>query len=246
MALQGLDSLRRFYTDDAGYALATQIDQDLFKLAALAQGGATTNAGVTWNQAVIGGDGSTAFIDTSPGNQSALSDAGLRQMIQTMDDNDVPMMGRVLIVPPVEKNNILGIARYTEQAFVGNGDSLTNGQIANLYGIKVFVTTNCPWVHVNSVTNTASTTFTSAVPTGTAFADTFANTVDWATGTPTDAKARIGMLLQKDAFALVEQQDIRSQVQYKQEYLSDLFTADTVYGTGELRDGSCVPFIVPA
>lgn len=246
MGLQGLDSLRRFYTDDAGYALATQVDQDLMKLAALAQGGVTTNAGVTWDDAVIGSDGSTTFVDTSPGNMAALSDAGIRQMIQTMDDSDVPMSGRVLIVPPVEKNNILGIARYTEQAFAGDGDSIRNGQIANLYGIPVYVTTNCPWVHINSVTNTASTTFSSATPTGTAFADTFGNTVDWDTTTPTDTKARVGMLLHKDAFALVEQQDVRSQVQYKQEYLADLFTADTVYGTGELRDEGCVPFMVPA
>ena len=31
--VQALSSLRRFYTDDAGYALATQVDNDLFELA---------------------------------------------------------------------------------------------------------------------------------------------------------------------------------------------------------------------
>lgn len=246
MSLQGMDSLRRFYTDDAGYALATQIDQTLMKLAAAAQGGTTSSAGVTWDDAVIGSDGETSFVDASGGNAAALSDAGIRQMIQTLDDGNVPMGDRVLIVPPVEKNNILGIARFTEQAFVGDGSAIRNGMIANLYGIPVYVTTNCPWVHINGTTNTGSTTFTSAIPTGTAFSDTFGNAVDWDTGTPVDTKARVGMMLHKDAFALVEAQAVRSQVQYKQEYLADLFTADTVYGTGELRDGSCVPFIVPA
>jgi len=33
--VQALDSMRRFYTDDAGYALAVQLDNDLFSLATL-------------------------------------------------------------------------------------------------------------------------------------------------------------------------------------------------------------------
>lgn len=249
LQIQSLNSLRRFYTDDAGYALAKQVDQDLMLLSASAQGGSIAGATNLYEAAFIGGDGSTNFsgsASSSTGNGSALTDQGLRNMIQVMDDNDTPMMDRVLIVPPVEKNNILGIARYTEQAFTGTGDSIRNGQIANLYGIPVFVTTNCPWVHVNSVTGTQSVTFSSTAPTGTAYADAFGLTVDWTTSTPTDTKYRVGMLLHKEAFALAEQLDVRSQVQYKQEYLSDLFTADTIYGVAELRDASCVPFVVPA
>ena len=33
VGVQALDSMRRFYTDDAGYALALQLDDDLFNLA---------------------------------------------------------------------------------------------------------------------------------------------------------------------------------------------------------------------
>jgi hypothetical protein len=44
---------------------------------------------------------------------------------------------------------------------------------------------------------------------------------------------------------LVEQQGVRSQTQYKQEYLSTLYTADTLYGVGELRDNSCFGLAVP-
>ena len=36
---QALSSLRRFYTDDAGYALATQVDNDIFALFEGVQGG---------------------------------------------------------------------------------------------------------------------------------------------------------------------------------------------------------------
>jgi hypothetical protein len=39
---------------------------------------------------------------------------------------------------------------------------------------------------------------------------------------------------------------VRSQTQYKQEYLGTLFTADTLYGVAELRDYSTVALIVPA
>jgi hypothetical protein len=45
---------------------------------------------------------------------------------------------------------------------------------------------------------------------------------------------------------LAEQVGVRSQTQYKQEYLGDLFTADTIYGVAELRDDAGVNFVVPA
>jgi len=39
---------------------------------------------------------------------------------------------------------------------------------------------------------------------------------------------------------------VRSQTQYKQEYLGDLFTADTLYGVSELRDNAGIAFVVPS
>ena len=45
-------------------------------------------------------------------------------------------------------------------------------------------------------------------------------------------------LFQRDAHVLATQQAVRTQTQYKQEYLADLFTADTVYGTKVIRPGS--------
>ena len=57
---------------------------------------------------------------------------------------------------------------------------------------------------------------------------------------------RIGVMMHKDALALVEQLGVRSQTQYKQEYLGDLFTSDTIYGVGELRNDAGVCIISPA
>jgi hypothetical protein len=43
------------------------------------------------------------------------------------------------------------------------------------------------------------------------------------------------MFFHKDAIVLAEQMAVRSQTQYKQEYLSTLYTADTLYGVETYR-----------
>jgi N4-gp56 family major capsid protein len=137
--VQALSSLRRFYTDDAGYALATRIDTSLIQLGRGAQAGTAGSA--AYDKAYLAGDGSTLYVDgTNIG--TALTDAGLRRAIQRLDDSDVPMDGRFLIVPPATRNTMMGLARFTEQAFVGDGGTIRNGQIGDVYGVKVFVTTN--------------------------------------------------------------------------------------------------------
>jgi hypothetical protein len=57
---------------------------------------------------------------------------------------------------------------------------------------------------------------------------------------------RVGTLIHKDALVLAEQVGVRSQTQYKQEYLGDLFTADTIYGVKNLRADAGINFVVPA
>lgn len=247
--MQALSSMRKFYTDDAGYALAKRVDQDLALLGAGFNGGSIAGATNLYEAAVIGGDGSTAFsgaANTNTGNGTALTDAGIRKMIQTLEDQDVDSSQLVMVLPPVEANILRGTSRFTEQAFVGDGSAIKTGKIADLYGVEVFTTTNCPWIHVNSVTGTQSVTFSGTAPTGAAYADEFALTVDWNTSTPTDTKYRAGMIFHKDALAHAEQQGIRTQSQYKQEYLGTLVTSDTVYGVKELRDYAGLAFVVPA
>ncbi|MGE0247641.1 MAG: phage capsid protein [Pyrinomonadaceae bacterium] len=149
VALQAMPSVRSFYTNDAGYALATQVDVDLRNLAA------TWNSGTAYSGAVIGSDGSTAYSATGAGNGAALTDASVRRVIQTFDDNDVPMRDRVLVIPPVEKRRLLGVSRYTEQAFTGEaggGNSIRNGYVGDLYGVNIFVSTNIATIEsLNSV-----------------------------------------------------------------------------------------------
>ena len=123
-------------------------------------------------------------------------------MIQRMDDNDLPQEDRYLVVPPSSRNTLMGINRYTEQAFVGEvgaANTIRNGRIGNLYGVEVYVTPNC----------------------------------DTATG-----GARIALMFHRDSLAHAEQMSVRTQTQYKQEYLGDLLTADCLYGTQILRSGA--------
>ena len=197
---QALNSLRNFYTSDAGYSLAKAVDTDLIQLGRSSNGGAGTNAYATG--AFIGGDGTTAYVAAS-NNESALTDAAIRRTIQRLDDNDTPMDQRFFIIPPSSRNTLMGLARYTEQAFVGDGNAIRNGEIGNLYGIPVFTTSNA----------------------------------DTASGS---AAARVCLMGHKDSMVLVEQIGIRSQVQYKQDYLATLFTSDTLYGVAALRNAASV------
>lgn len=197
---QALNSMRNFYTSDAGYALAKQVDTDLVQLGRSANGG--TAGAAAYAAAYIGGDGTTAYVAAS-NNESALTDAAIRRTIQRLDDNDTPMDNRFFLIPPSSRNTLMGLARYTEQAFVGNGNAIRTGEIGNLYGIPVFTSSN---------------------------ADT----------TSGSGAARVCLMGHKDAMVLVEQVGVRSQVQYKQEYLATLFTSDTLYGVAALRSAASV------
>ena len=147
--IQSLPSIRRFFTDDAGYALAKQTDTSLLQL------GATWGGGTAYSKAVIGSDGSTNWSQAGSGNGAALADAGVRRVVQTFDDNDVPGRDRFLVIPPVEKKKLLGNPRYTEQAFVGEagmGNSIRNGLVGDIYGLEVYVSSNCETVEGNDST----------------------------------------------------------------------------------------------
>jgi len=200
--VQALSSLRSFYTEDAGYALAKQVDTDLVQLGR-AFNGATigTNDYATaaaTTKAYIGSDGTTAY-NSSTSNAAALTDAAIRRTIQRLDDNDTPMDGRFFIIPPSSRNTLMGLARYTEQAFVGNGNAIRNGEIGQLYGMAVFASSNAD------------------------------------TGAGSSGTDRICLMGHRDSMVLVEQVGVRSQTQYKQEYLATLYTADTLYGVKALR-----------
>jgi len=202
--VQALASLRRFYTEDAGYALAKKVDDELFSL------GQTFGDGTSdWTHSnsyyIDASTGLTAYAEDTVVPADVFTDAGFRALIKLVDDADVPMDGRFFVVPPSLRAAIMGIDRYNSSDFV-DGRGVQNGQIGSLYGIDIYVSSNCPVI------------------------ETDANNTATAGG---DIKAAI--LAHKDAMVLAEQLSVRSQTQYKQEYLSTLYTADTLFGVKTVR-----------
>jgi hypothetical protein len=196
--VQALSTLRQFYTEDAGYQLATQVDTDLINCATGFGDGTRTvaPAAANWvNSASWMFDATTVVPFTAGGTALAFNDEGFREAIKVLDDADVPMDNRALVIPPAARRDIMGIDRYVSSDFV-NGRSVESGLIGNLYGVDVYVSSNCPTM---------------------------------------DTGVRGCLFFHKDAIVLAEQMAVRSQTQYKQEYLSTLYTADTLYGIETYR-----------
>ena len=217
VSVQALESMRRFYTDDAGYAIAKQVDTDIL-VELMNKSGASLTYDATNNElttastfpTIYEGDGTT-WDETAT---TDISDAGLRGFVKLLDDQDAPMSGRHCIIPTIVKQDLLGTARFTETQFVGEaggGNTIRNGLVGDAYGVDFYVTTNLPLVEDSA-------------------------------GTADNA---LGYMFQEDALVYVEQLGVRSQSQMKLEYLGDLFVTDIIYGVKLLRDGSVVPFVVP-
>lgn len=223
VAIQADDSIRPFYTNDAGYALSTRVDNALHAEGAKFAGAnaAPTVEGSAYSKAVIGTPALSALVawdasaSLSAGNASTITDEGMRLFVQELDDNNVPSMGRVLVVPPVEKRKMLGIDRqivFDSVGEAGASNAIRNGYIGPLYGADVYVSTNCASVTADDLS--------------------------------TDQRA--ALFFQKESLVLIEQLKPRTQTQYKQEWLGDLFTADILFGSGVLRPEGGIAIVVPS
>ena len=212
--LQSLSSARRFYTEDAGYALAKNVDDALFNLGVYLGSGSrgTGPTGsldptikATWADTaasfMVDGSGELVDYDGTSGLND-ITDAAFRAGLQKLDDNDVPMTNRFLIICPSQVNTMRGIDRYVSSDFV-SGRPVVNGKIGELYGVPIYITTNVPNVSGD----------------------------------------RMNLLGHQDAYVMSEQQGVRSQTQYKQEFLSTLFTADRLYGLREYREDNAINIV---
>jgi hypothetical protein len=155
--------------------------------------------------------GLTAYAVDTVAAADIFSDTGFREAVKELDDNDVPMDQRFLVVPPSVVQTIRGIDRYNSSDFV-SGQPVANGNIGSLYGIQVYVSTNCP-------------------------------VVETAGDNSAGGELKAGILGHRDAMVFAEQMGVRTQTQYKQEYLGDLFTADTLYGVKVLRPESALTLV---
>jgi hypothetical protein len=197
-AVQALDSLRSEYTDDAGYQLALNQDKDIFALGSFLNNG---GGAATYATAFVAGDGNTLYTSGAP-NATAITDAGIRKIIERLLLNDVDTLECGMFLSPVAYMSLAGINRFTEQAFVGeqgNGNVIRTGRMGNIYGLGVMATNNLPT----------------------------------ATG-----GARANIIAHKGTFVCAEQMAIRSQSQYKLEFLASLYVSDILYGVACRRPGT--------
>jgi N4-gp56 family major capsid protein len=208
--VQALSSLRQFYTDDAGYSLAVRVDTDLH-----ACGTGFGDGGV-----VVRGAAATDYQHTG----CFFNDGGTT----TQYTDDTAVAADIFsdaffrdMIQKMDDNNapmedrVLVIPPSVRKTIMGldryvstdfvSGQAVQSGLIGNLYGIDVYVSANCATIE--------------------AAGDNTASAID----------TRGAMLFHKDAIVLAEQQSVRSQTQYKQEYLSTLYTADCLYGVQVYR-----------
>jgi N4-gp56 family major capsid protein len=220
--VQALSSLRRFYTEDAGYQLAKTVDADLFNVGT-AFGNGTLNlapgvTGTAWENSNVyfsdASTGLTVYADDTVTASDVFTDAAFRALIKKMDDADVPMDGRCFVIPPALRSVIMGTERYVSSDF-RDPKTVQSGLIGSVYGIDIYVSSNCPVIE-DATSNSAAT-------------------VDM----------RGAFLMHKEAIVLAEQMAVRSQSQYKQEYLSTLYTADTLYGVQAYRPEAGFVLVVP-
>lgn len=214
-AIQAFDSQRQFYTQDAGYALAKEMDTDLHALAKNLGDGGGTDYTHSRSYFVDASTGLTAYAADTVTASDLVDDDGVRSAIKLLDDSDVPMDDRYWVFPPSVRKTLLGIDRYVSTDFVP-GKPVSNGRLGNIYGTELYVSNNCTVVEAAAANCNNSN----------------------------DLKASI--MFHRDAFLLAEQQTIRSQAQYKQEWLAWLYTADCLYGMLCYRPNNGVCIVVNA
>tara|TARA_R110002074_G_scaffold61959_1_gene149437 strand:- start:1111 stop:2076 length:966 start_codon:yes stop_codon:yes gene_type:complete len=214
--VQAADSLRQFYTSDAGYALAKRVDT-----AVLERGkylGDDNGSGSDWVHSNSffpdASTGLTAYGVDTVVPADVVTAAIIRAMVKELDDNDVPMTDRFWIIPPSVKSTLLGITDFTSSDFV-TGAAVANGVLGDIYGCKIYMTNNCPVV------------------------ETAAENAATAGG-----ELKESLMAHPDAIVLSTQLDVRSQTQYKQEWLADLYTADTIFGVHEYQQEAGVVLVV--
>lgn len=214
VSVQALDSLRRFYTEDAGYALATNVDSKILERGKYL--GDDNGSGSDWVHSNSfypdASTGLTAYAADTVTTSDVVTAAIVRSMVKELDDQDVPTSDRVWIIPPSVKQTLLGITDFTSSDFV-TGRPVVNGQVGDIYGTSVYMTTNCP-------------------------------EVETATANTAGDRLIASLMMQRDAIILATQMDVRSQTQYKQEYLADLLTSDNLFGVHEFQQEAGIVLVV--
>jgi hypothetical protein len=138
-----------------------------------------------------------------------VSDDDIRDAVQILDDSNVTGEGRVFVMTPAEKNDKLGLEKWTSVLYRGDsmpnggGNQVNNGQIGrDIYGLTPYVSTNVAQVGIGGLTTLQA-----------------ANAI-----------------FHKDAYALVMQRSPKMHLFYDIDFFTWKVASEEILGHAELRD----------
>lgn len=146
--VQSAYNLRSIYTQEAGYALARDLDASVLALRA-----ALNNIP---SQVVTNTSDGTLTGTSAPLNYNAILAAKL-----ILDRADVPEEGRVLIVSPTQYNQLLAVDKFISMWY-RDEKPVSSGMVGTIFGIPVIMTS---MIGANSTTGYFNGSNTTAIPT---------------------------------------------------------------------------------
>jgi len=203
--VQALASLRQFYTGDAGYGLSKQVDEDLFLLGK--KFGDDNGSGSDWIHSNTYNFSGSAGIESYAIDSVAAGDVF----------NDAGFRAAIQKLDdadvPMDGRSFV-VPPSIRNAIMGV-DRYMSSDFVDGRGVKNGQIGNLYGIDVYTTSNCP--------------------VLETASQNAAGGEVKGAMLFHKDAMVLAEQQGVRSQTQYKQEFLGTLYTADTLYGTQVLR-----------
>jgi hypothetical protein len=203
--VQALASLRQFYTGDAGYGLSKQVDEDLFLLGK--KFGDDNGSGSDWIHSNTYNFSGSAGIEAYAADAVAAGDVF----------NDAGFRAAIQKLDdadvPMDGRSFV-VPPSIRNAIMGV-DRYMSSDFVDGRGVKNGQIGNLYGIDVYTTSNCP--------------------VLETAAQNAAGGEVKGALLFHKDAMVLAEQQGVRSQTQYKQEFLGTLYTADTLYGTQVLR-----------
>lgn len=211
---QALDSMRQFHTRDAGYALATQVDTAVLERAKYL--GDDDGNGTDWVHS------NSFYADDSTGLTPYAED--------TVTATDLVTAAIIrAMVKELDDEDIPMSDRFW---------IIPPSVKSTLLGINDFI--NADFVSGQPVANgELGTIYGTSV-----YVTNNCPVVETAVDNGAGGELKSSLMGHADSIILVTQMDVRSQTQYKQEWLADLYTADTLYGVHEYQQEAGVVLVV--
>lgn len=230
--IQASPKLRQIYTEEAGYAISSDIDAFVFGMRA-----AINNFP---SQVIFNTSDGTVAGSSQPLNYAAILAAKL-----IFDKAKVKSNDAVLVVTPIQYAQLLASNVVIDRDFGGNNQT-RDGVVGRVLGMEVVMSNNLGENSLTGYSNGEAVIPTPGVSgTGAIYLpsqDPFVSLPTAFTGSNTGnaAKVNTAMLVDKKWCYLAMQQEPAVETGRKTEYLADLVVTSTIYGCKLYRETNAV------